>query len=427
MRLPFGLKLSRVETRAVHETISSDTLMDLVVNGLKAPSTASTFAGVNVTAESAMGAATVFACVRALANTLSSIPLRLMREGDTGASVPVSDHPVALLLDDPNVHMTRADVIGAAEVWHALAGRAFIEVQRDGFGDPVGLYPIPNPRVDVEIRNGGVIYRVDGVQKPNNQVVHLRGLSFDGVTSIHTCQKVKDAIALALALQENAAMFFGNGSRPSAVLEHPAKLSKEAQERLRDAFEAASSGVNKYRTMVLEEGMKANFQRSENKDSQFLESRDHQDLAICRVFGVPPHKVGIMSGQPRANIEQENLSYVTDIIGPICGRFQLELSRVLLTPEDRAAGLRVKFNLAELLRGDLVTRYKAYALGVQNGWLSPDEVRAAEQMPPIEENKRKFYVNPAAPAKSPGAPAKTNPQEDETNEANRKSDGDPSL
>jgi HK97 family phage portal protein len=425
MRL-FGLEIitpwGRKEERGVHPATGASSDFDPLGSalaealGLKGFSGAKS--GVSVSVDTALGAATVFACVRVLANTLASLPLEVIRTEGAGAGVPARDHPVSYLLTTaPNPYMTIGNVIGAAEVWLALSGKAFVEVVRDSDLDPVGLYPIPNGRMAVTVADGAVSYTLDNAPISRSRVLHFRGLSFDGINSIHTTAKTRESIALALALQDNAAMFFGNGSRMSAVLEHPGNLSEQAQLRLKAAIESQSTGKNAYRTVILEEGMKLNFNRSENKDSQFIESRDRQDLEICRVFGVPPHKVGIMSGQPRANVEQDNLSFIADTIKPICVAFEQELNRVLFSPEDIAAGYSVRFNLDDLQRGDMPSRYNAYAVARQGGWLSVNDIRQRERLPSIEGGNT--YLTPlnmadaskpadATPPKQEPANAKTN-------------------
>jgi HK97 family phage portal protein len=203
---------------------------------------------------------------------------------------------------------------------------------------------------------------------------------------------VRECIALAIALQDNAAKFFGNGSRPGGVLEHPAALSEEAQERLRKQFEDQVGGKNLYRMMVLEEGLKYVAQRSENKDSQFDESRVAQDLNICRVFGVPPHKIGILNSQPRANVEQDNLSFIMDTVRPICVRWEQTLNVKLFTGEERDQGYYVRFDLNAILRGDMKSRYDAMAVGRQWGWLSANDCRELEELEPIEGGD--IYLQP---------------------------------
>lgn len=377
----------------------------------------SSMAGISVSPESAMGAATVFACVRVLANTMASLPIEVCRK-DGRACVFSPEHPLNELFGEPNPYMTLADVVGAAQVNLSLSGKAFIEVTRDQWLDAVGLYPTPNHMVSYQTADGGVTYSINGKRKTRSRVIHLRGLSFDGIEAIPVSVRTREAIALALALQENAAKFFGNGSRPSGTLEHPATLGKDAAKRLRDQFEEQATGANAYRTIVLEEGMKYVQTRAENKDSQFLESRDHQNYEICRVFGVPPHKVGLLSGQPRANIEQENLSFISDTIRPIATRWEQELSRVLLTTQDRALGYTIKFNLSELGRGDAESQARAWSIGRQWGWFSINDVRSFMLLPPVEGgdsyhaplNMQDITAEPEPV--QPAAPASANPQDD---------------
>lgn len=215
-------------------------------------------------------------------------------------------------------------------------------------------------------------------------VVHIRSNTFNGLLGIDLLGSVRECIALAIALQDNAAKFFGNGSRPGGVLEHPASLSEAAQERLRNQIESQTGGRNLYRMLVLEEGLKYVAQRSENKDSQFDESRQAQDLNICRVFGVPPHKIGIMSGQPRANVEQDNLSFISETIRPICIRWQQTLNAKLLSAEERDQGFYIEFDLDALADSDLKSRFDSYAVARQWGWLSVNDIREREGLPSIE-------------------------------------------
>lgn len=389
--LGLNITRDRTETRAAGMTQPlndpSASLLQLLLSASQGSSS-----GVVVTPLSSLGAATVFACVRALATTFSTLPVEVTRP-EGGCRVAVPDHPVTALLDvAPNPYMTTSDMLSACEVNLNLSGRAFIEVQRS-LGVASALYPLEPQRVGVNVMNAEVLYNIDGRGVARADLAHLRGLTFDGLAGINTTQAVKDAIGLALALQENANKFFGNGSRPGATLEHPAQLSAEAQKRLRDSIEEQTGGKNANRLLILEEGMKFTAMRSENKDSQFLESRDRQDLEICRIFGVPPHKVGIMQGQPRANVEQDNISFVSEVIEPKCVKYGQELTRVLLTPDEVRQGYRITISPAKLLRGDMLTRYRAYSIGRQWGWLSANDVRKAEGLPPIEDGDE--YIDPS--------------------------------
>ena len=344
--------------------------------------------GISVTPLRAYGVASVFACIRVLSDTVGTLPLNVLQREKRSRRMATEHRLYTVLHDMPNTEMTSTDLRSAMQSNLSLRSNCYAEILRDSDGDVVGLYPVEASKVDCyrDSKTKELRYRLteNGVVLRSAEVIHIRSNTFNGLTGIDVLGATRECIALAIALQDNAAKFFGNGSRPGGVLEHPASLSTEAQERLRNQVEAQTGGKNLYRLMVLEEGLKYVAQRSENKDSQFDESRQAQDLNICRIFGVPPHKIGIMSGQPRANVEQDNLSFIMDTIRPICIRWEQTLNAKLFTQEERDQGFHVEFDLDALLRGDLKSRYDSFAVARQWGWLSANDIREKEGLPPIE-------------------------------------------
>ena len=382
----------RALLRLMIETRSNE-----IVSDLKDPSawlmqsfigSAQNATGITVTPLRAMGIASVFACVRVLSDTIGTLPLNVMQKAGRSSRLAMSHRLYPILHDMPNEEMTSTDVRSAMQANLSLRSNCYAEILRDIDGDPVGIYPVETSKVDV-YRNSTtkkIQYRFleSGAVLAAKDVVHIRSNTFNGLLGIDLLGSVRECIALAIALQDNAAKFFGNGSRPGGVLEHPASLSEAAQERLRNQIESQTGGRNLYRMLVLEEGLKYVAQRSENKDSQFDESRQAQDLNICRVFGVPPHKIGIMSGQPRANVEQDNLSFISETIRPICIRWQQTLNAKLLSAEERDQGFYIEFDLDALADSDLKSRFDSYAVARQWGWLSVNDIREREGLPSIE-------------------------------------------
>jgi HK97 family phage portal protein len=159
----------------------------------------------------------------------------------------------------------------------------------------------------------------------------------------------------------------------------PGKISPEAADRLQRAFQSQTGGENSNKVKLLEEGLSYKEGRSPNRESQFDESRDRQAKDIARFFGVPGHKVGIIGNQPRANVEQENISFVTDTIRPLLVTWEQALNQRLLTRAERKE-YYIEFQIAGLLRGDLKTRYEAYTMARQWGWLNVNEIRSLENM-----------------------------------------------
>lgn len=398
-----GRKLHKRDSGTSNLTNPEEWLLQAIL-GRVASST-----GISVTPLRMMGIATVFACIRVLSKTMASMPLQLYKgDGKQGRALAIDDPLYSLLVDAPNFEMSAFDFIATMQGHLSLRSNAFAEIMRDGDGDVTGLYPIDPMDISV-IRDPrtmrlGYKFMRNGTDFAMEDILHLRGYSRSGLIGIDHSANLQEVFALAIALQDNAAKFFGNGSRPNGVLEHPANLSEEAQERLRSQMEQSTSGRNAYRMMVLEEGLKYTAVRSENTDSQFQEAREYQDLQICRVFGIPPHKVAIVADTPRANVEQENLSFVIDTIRPECVLWEKVLNLRLLSLEAREQGYHFQFDIDSLLRGDLKSQYDAFAVGRQWGWLSVNDVRRRLCMNPVENGD--IYLQPVnmVPAGQPPAP-----------------------
>lgn len=355
---------------------------------------AGTSSGVSVTPLKALGVATVFACVRVMSDTLSTLPLLVRQVNGRNIRMATEHRLYNALRLSPNTDMTSADARAAIQSNLSLTCTGYAEILRDGDGDAVGFYPIETGRCDPyweQVGNRRVMrYRVSGTSNRGSEIfeardiLHLKTNSYNGHTGMALTTTVRECIALALAIQDNGGKFFGNGSRPSGVLEHPMTLSKEAQQRLVESFEKETSGENLYRTKVLEEGLKYSAVRSENKDSQFLESKDAQNLEICRVFGVPPHKAGILAGQPRASIEEENIAFITDIVRPCCVRWEQQIDMKMFTPEELDQGYGCYFDMDALARGDIKSRATAVSSFRQWGIWTANDARARENLPAIE-------------------------------------------
>ena len=340
---------------------------------------AASSAGIAVNEQVAMGVSTAYSAVTLLANTVATLPLNINRRlpGGLGSEV-ATDHPLFTLLHDaPHEEMTSVDFRRAVQANLSLHQNGYAIIVRNGFGDITGL--IARQSKDVELKRiaGELKYIIDGATLDASQVIHLRGTSFNGLLPASLTDTARDSIGLAAALDKNAGYFFKNGSFPGGFLEHPGKLTPEASQRLQAAFQQATGGANSGKVKVLEEGMAYKEGRAKNNESQFDESRDRQAKDIARFFSVPGHKVGIIGNQPRANVEQENISFVTDTIRPILVTWEQALNQKLLTAEERKTFF-IKFNIAGLLRGDLKTRFEAYNIARNGGWMNVNEIRALE-------------------------------------------------
>jgi len=348
-------------------------------------------AGVSVNENTALRATAVFACVRVLAETIASLPLFIYRRIDRGKE-KATEHPLyEILHDQPNEEMTsftfRETLMGHLALW----GNAYAEIVRDGGGRVRELWPLrpdktwpERDKTTKKLRYKLILPDGEGVILPADRVLHIPGLSFDGLVGYSPIKLAREAIGLSLAAEEFGARFFSNGARPGGVLEHPGSLSKEAQERLRQSWNEMHQGLGKqHRIAILEEGLTYKQIGIPPEDAQFLDTRKFQVNEIARIYRVPPHMIGDLEKATYSNIEQQSIDFVVNTIVPWLRRWEQAINSKLLTPSEWKEYF-AEFKVDGLLRGDIESRYKAYATARQWGWMSANDVRELENMNPIE-------------------------------------------
>jgi len=364
-------------------------LIDTFLGGLTAKS------GVQVTELTALGVPTVYACVNVISDTLATLPLNLYRKEANGSKHRATGHPLNELLSaKPNSEMTAIDLMGST-VWQlCLHQKTFIYINRNGAGSPAELWPIEPKRVRMErsATTGRLEYYIDNHAVDPQNLIHLRGPTTNGISSVDTLYVGRDSIGLAISLGDNAAEFFKNGSKLGNVYTTDGTLGDQALLRLKQQLKDRRNTGKDFTDLFLEEGMKLIETRAQNKDAQFIESRKYQDERIAAIFKVPPHKVGILDRSTNNNIEHQGIEFVQDTILPWARRLEKTLGTYLLTPAERSAGYFFEFLIDGLLRGDLRTRYDAYAKGRQWGWLSANDIRRKENMDPIDDGDE--YLKP---------------------------------
>ena len=354
-------------------------------------------AGKNVSETSAMQMTAVYACVRILSEAVAGLPLHLYRYGEKGTKEKAIDHPLYHLLhDEPNPEMT-SFIFRETLMTHLLLwGNAYAQIIRNGKGEILALYPLMPNRMKVDRdRSGEIVYEYtrssDDVRTSSGSVVllkakdvlHIPGLGFDGLVGYSPIAMARNAIGLAMATEEYGAKFFANGATPGGVLEHPGVLKDPA--RVRESWNSVYQGSgNSHRIAVLEEGMKYTPIGIAPNEAQFLETRKFQINEIARIFRVPPHMVGDLEKSSFSNIEQQSLEFVKYTLDPWVIRWEQSIHRALLAKDEKDT-MFVKFNVDGLLRGDYASRMNGYAVGIQNGFMSPNDVRELENMDRIPE------------------------------------------
>ncbi len=358
--------------------------------------------GVTVTATTAMSCVPYFAGVRLISETVGQLPLIEYRRILPRGKVRATDRRLYYLLhDEPNPEMN------AISFWEALYGHAitwgnaFAEIQWDmGTGMPIALWPLRPDRMKVgrEPDTKELVYAYqlpDGttVKQPRYRVWHMPGFGFDGLIGYDTVSLAREAIGMALAMEEFGARFFGNGASPGGVLEHPNKLGKEALENLRNSWAEMHQGLsNQHRIAILEEGMKYQQVGIPPENAQFLESRKFQKGEIATLLHIPPHMIGDMERATFSNIEQQALEYLKYTIKPWTTRGEQTCHRKLLVASEKQIYF-VEYLLDDLLQADSTARAAFYRELFYLGALSPNDIRDKENMNPIpDEGGDAYYI-----------------------------------
>ena len=354
--------------------------------------------GQTVNERTALQTTAVYACVRILAETIASLPLHTYRYTSSGKAKAL-EHPIYYLLhSEPNPEMTsfvfRETLMGHLLLW----GNAYAQIIRDGRGRVVGLYPLLPTKMVVNRNDQGQIYyeyNKDGQTHTlrSFEVLHIPGLGFDGLIGYSPIAMAKNAIGMAIATEEYGAKLFANGANPGGVLEHPGVVKDPA--RIRDSWNAVYQGSgNAHRVAVLEEGMAFKSIGIPPEQAQFLETRKFQIEEICRIFRVPPHLVASLDRATFSNIEQQSISFVVHTIRPWLVRIEQSINKALLSDSEKGQYF-VSFVVEGLLRGEYSARMQGYAIGIQNGFMSPNCVRELENMNqiPEEQGGSTFMVN----------------------------------
>lgn len=349
--------------------------------------------GISITTDRAMRFAAFWSAVRILSEDQAKLPLQVHELLPNGTTQPAPQHPIERPIRyQANPEMS-AFTMRETGMAHGLTwGNSYCYKQRDGLGYVRQLWPLATDRMDVDRDSDGDLRyqftRRNGTveELTRQEVFHVPGLSWDGVTGYSVIRQARETIGLGLAAEEHGARFFGNGATSSFVLATPNKLSDDGIRHLKDQLKNERTGLsNAWKPWVLEEGLEPKTLSMPNDDAQWLETRKHQVTDIARWFRLPPHKLADLDRSTFSNIEHQGLEYVTDALMGWLTRWEMAIGMQLLEDDWVGLGGRyfVKFNVNALLRGDFKSRMEGYATGMQWGFTTPNQIARLEDWAPI--------------------------------------------
>lgn len=368
-----------------------------------------TDAGIRVGPESALKYAPVWQAVKMISGDYAKLPLDVYRRLKPAGREKDRRHAAFRLLRKRANDLQSAFRFKRTLAVHLLIwenGYGFIE--RDGYGRPIGLYNLLPDRTEARWVGGELWYVTETTHPdgspwlrwlPAYDVIHVVGLTTNGVEGCPLVKKARHSWGLGLAQQKFASRFYASGGRNGGVLEVPAKASEEFAENLEIGWRKLyDSDDGWFKTVILRDGAKFHSATYSPADGQMVEATERQAREVARWFVLHPSRLGVQDSVSYNSMTEANQQYLDTTLDPMLVDLEEEAEAKLLDgDEDRY----VEFNRAALLRLNPKDRAAVNAIGIRNGWRCPDEVREDENMNPRPDGRGGEFVD-VARAKSPG-------------------------
>lgn len=336
----------------------------------------------------AMRVSAVYSCVKVLSESISTLPVNLYTvDGDIRTKK--TSQLDRLVSQQPNDSMTSSELWSYIVASVCLNGNAFVYVTRTSTGRAVELLPVPASSVTINTGNRhGVTYTVTTggagdsktVEMTSKNLIHFKSLTLDGYTGISPIAYNSAVIDGSRSAVSFANSVYTNGSTPRGVLEVEGSLSDDAFENLRASWGASHGGeANANRVAILESGVKFSPISMTPQDVQLLESRKYSRSEIAGLFRVPAHMIGDLDKATYSNIGAQGMEFHRYSLAPWLTMIEQRLN-MTLTPS--GSNERFRFDVSELIRGDVEAEVAAYSKLLEIGVLNPNEVRGKFGMSP---------------------------------------------
>lgn len=372
--------------------VSTEEFESAVNHALTADSVADTARKPYISEEGALNLSAVWACVRILSETVGTLPIHLYKRTEKGRERQYA-HPCHHLLQLPNSYSNRFDLMHHLMVSCALWGNGYARIFRDRNYRPIRLQLIHPAKVEPTLSPAEeLFYRLDsGELIFCDDMIHLRGLSTNGIKGKSPIAVHRDNLSLTMAAQLYGEKFFNQGGNMSGVFKYPSTLKPEAYQRLKKDLMAQSVGLhNAHIPLLLEGGMTYERISIPPEDAQFIATRKFQKTEIATIYGVPPHMIADLDRATNNNIEHQGMEFVTYCLMPYLVRLEEEFNRKLLR-HDEFEEYYFLFGLNGLLRGDAKTRSEYYKNMNFIGAMNANEIRSLEDMN-IYEGGDEYFV-----------------------------------
>ena len=345
---------------------------------------------VAVGSDNALTFTAVWAAIRLLSESVSSLPLGVYTNSD-GDKIVAENNPVYPLLKiRPNNYQSKITFLEKVMMDLLTKGNSYVRIERNRGAIPTALLPLNADDVNIKFIDGVLFYETGSNIYDASDILHFKTITKDGIIGLSPIDQCKNSIGWGMAVEEFGNTFFKNGAKLSGVLQTDRALSETAIGRLKNSFNnvyAQLTGANS--TVVLEEGLTFKPISISAEQAQFLASRTFSIEEVARIFNIPPHMLKDLSKSSFNNIEMQSQEFVTYTLMPYLTRIEQEMNLKLFRTNEIGKTF-VQFNVNGLLRGNTKDRSEFYRTMLNIGAMSINEIRNKENMNKIADGDKHF-------------------------------------
>jgi HK97 family phage portal protein len=360
-----------------------------------------TTTGISVSEEKSLAVSAVFSCVKVVSETMAQMDLEVVEKvGKTTRSN--TNHPNYWLLHAaPSPYYNAFEWKQGMMAFALLWGNGYSKIKRDRFATAKELQILNSWDVTPKMSERGKLYYEWQHEKGTEVIlaedmIHLKNMGTSGFVGMSPIQIQRENIGNAIAKINHEGAFYTNGAKASGILMTPGTMGGKEQNNLKESFEKANSGSkNRFKTIILEEGVKYQQLTIPQSDAQFLETKKFEQTEIAGWFRVPPHMIGNLTDSNYSNIDAQDRAFAKTCIVPWVTRFQQEIDRKLFFDSEKGKFMS-QFNLDDLIKGDMKSRFEAYQMGISSGFIKPLWATEAEGWPTENASEiDNFFMNAA--------------------------------
>jgi HK97 family phage portal protein len=353
---------------------------------------------VRVSHKSVVGYAPFFRGINLISNSVAGLPRNVYRRtGDDDREI-ATIHPAQRLIKREASPVLLAHKLFQTLQAHALLfGNGYAAIERNERMQPVALWPLDPQATLIRYVDGELWYcaTIDGAQVkiPGRNVLHIKGLSHNGIAGYAILDIMADALGVGMAAQQFGGRFFGQGANMSGLLMVPGHFSEEKIRNTMQAWDSMYEGItNAHKVALLQEGVKFQQMTIAPEQAQFLQTRGFEvRTTVANILGVPPHLLGDETRTSHNSLEQENQSYLVHSLSPWLTEWESELDCKLLSEREKERGTHfIEFNREAQIRMQFKEKVDGIRGQMEVGVLSLNEARKMFNMPAVENGDARY-------------------------------------